>query len=77
MKKLTEWFPAGIKPVHLGVYETDAEIKSGPCFQYWNGGSWRQCTDDISYASDRNITRFESKYQNQRWRGLARRPSKG
>lgn len=39
--EVTEWYPADVKPVHVGVYETDLGPAFEPLgFSYWNGEYW-------------------------------------
>lgn len=41
----TEWFPADVKPVHVGVYERDwsnaPELPPIEWFDRWDGVTWR------------------------------------
>lgn len=73
MAKLTEWFPADVKPKHLGVYE-----RKDACWRYacWTGCAWGPGADTIEEAyadamSDPSI------YQDVCWRGLAHPPKGG
>ena len=68
--KTTDWFPAGTKPVHVGVYEcvTD-DPDDGQTFQHWDGMCWGYC----SYTVDAAMTATEgglSIEQAPVWRGL-------
>lgn len=72
--KLSQWHDADTKPVHVGVYETDASSylhHSKKCFQHWNGQFWglysfyEQLAERVSYKNK------NSKYQHVKWRGLA------
>lgn len=70
-KKLTDWFPADVKPVHIGVYETNA-VTHG-VYQKWDGEKW--CTYCPSVRSaNMPANSNESEYQNVKWRGLAVKP---
>lgn len=70
--KLTKWFPREVKPVRVGVYETDANFYKGyQRFQHWNGEFWNSYCTTIQSASTE--TDYSS-YQNVRWRGLAEQP---
>jgi thioesterase domain-containing protein len=52
-KKLTPWFPGHVKPVHHGIYETDADTEDGaPCYQSWNGLWWGWCSSWSDFAVD-------------------------
>lgn len=64
----TEWFPADIKPVRIGVYETDL----GPAFSqfgfsYWDGNHWSN-----QYLLIETAARFSDHIgvQDKLWRGL-------
>jgi hypothetical protein len=67
-KKHTPWFPADVKPVHVGVYQVDRVH----AYQHWNGRYWGiYC---LSMAEARRRADFESMYQEHQWRGLAKKP---
>lgn len=38
--KLTEWYPAHIKPMRVGIYETKHWLY-GQGFRLWNGEYWK------------------------------------
>ena len=48
MSDYSEWFPAGIKPVRVGVYQTSRDVvvsgrnikDLGHGYGYWNGKEW-------------------------------------
>lgn len=72
MKK-TSWFPARIKPVHAGVYETKHPgIQSRSVYQHWDGEQWGyyQPSPEAAWA----FRRSRSSYQERPWRGLAQKP---
>ena len=64
-KKMTRWFPVNIKPVHVGVYETDLAGYLG--YSYWNGKYW----SDTSSKLDMEL-RFKGRrgMQKKKWRGF-------
>lgn len=74
MKK-TDWFPADVKPVHVGVYRV---VKSfGECWAYWNGKRWSHgFLETTLYASDVQTmkTSYRWAYPVKQWRGLAEKP---
>lgn len=70
-KKLTPWFPANVKPAHVGVYKTDAD-SIFDSYQYWNGLRWSDHAHSIKRAYSNNWV--PSPYQNVKWRGLAEKP---
>jgi hypothetical protein len=59
MKK-TEWFPADVKPVHQGWYDSYKYRAHFHCRRYWNGRWWSNEGD----AESRNV------FQKMCWRGL-------
>ena len=69
---LTPWYPPHIKPVRVGVYETDSEINHFPgaegCYQHWDGQVWGYCAHRIDYCLTADIA--QSRHQSPRWRGL-------
>lgn len=67
--KLTPWFPGDVKPVHVGVYETDRIGR----FQYWNGKSWGYYMPSAE-AAERVKASFSARQQPE-WRGLSEKPS--
>lgn len=63
--KLTPWFPADVKPVHVGWYCTDDPLRGGESAftWYWDGRHWRADKGD-----------WICNQQNRQWRGLANPP---
>jgi hypothetical protein len=63
--KLTEWFPATVKPVHEGVYQ----VYISSCFEeyaMWKNGEW-----SLSRLTKDGDFRFVAgRYQNKDWRGV-------
>lgn len=69
-QKLTDWFPADVKPMRVGVYECKRSAYS--VLKHWNGvwfGAWGVSADD---AYDRKEQKSVS--QDEEWRGLAQPP---
>lgn len=71
--RVTPWFPADVKPVRVGVYET---VQGGlEYFNYWDGLRWHGAMgtpqDAETFATCHNPS-----WENapQKWRGLARKP---
>ncbi|UIY58161.1 hypothetical protein [Burkholderia cepacia] len=64
---LTEWFPHEMKPVHVGVYETDFNVCRSGGWAYWDGKNWGNSCRRPSEANNR---RYPSAIQNKGWRGL-------
>lgn len=65
--KLTEWYPAEIKPVRAGLYQRDWEIQRlTELPDYFDGESWRY------YEAERGP--FGRQPNNRPWRGLAGQP---
>jgi hypothetical protein len=69
--KLTEWYPAHIKPVRKGVYETSRSGRLG--YSYWTGRQWTNQSRYAAYA-DRHKTWITGANQKKNWRGLAEPP---
>lgn len=73
MKKLTPWFPATVKPVHVGMYETRRKTFNfvpRPLYLrlYWNGEYW-------SYPHySRYSNALATMRGDDKWRGLAEKP---
>ena len=70
-KQMTPWFPAKIKPVRAGVYETKwfcvDECEHG--FSYWNGSIWaNSSTSPKSAYGHKNWT--SGAVQSKKWRGF-------
>lgn len=72
-KKLTDWFDAGVKPAHVGAYETRCHKDDGvKGFQYWDGKQWGFWGYDPVDAYRCRVP--PSQWQNPQWRGLAEKP---
>ena len=64
-KKMTPWFSAKTKPIHVGVYETDLTGYRG--YSFWNGKYW----SDTSYKLDMElIIKKRRGMQGKKWRGF-------
>lgn len=63
MSKLTDWFPADVKPVRVGQYEVANTHYGDPFPLHWDGRKW--CLSD---------TKTPAIFQNREWRGLAADP---
>jgi hypothetical protein len=64
-KQLTPWFSSSIKPVHVGVYETDIDgVAWSKGFSFWNGKCWGNTEDLPEWARD------GIGVQCKKWRGL-------
>ncbi|CAJ0698065.1 hypothetical protein [Ralstonia mannitolilytica] len=75
--QLTPWFPAEVKPVHVGVYEVEPmQLDSGfrwPIFSYWNGKLWGTACLSREDAEKWGLV-FKTADQNRQWRGLRSKP---
>lgn len=57
--ELTDWYPADIKPVNLGIYQIECQIPGQYIYSIWDGKLW--CYEyDMSPLI----------YQNRKWRGI-------
>lgn len=68
--EMTDWFPAEVKPVHVGVYETNMGLGNG--FSHWDGKAWGAeylRLDDALLWSPLDVGR-----QQKKWRGLRNKP---
>lgn len=71
--EITPWFQESVKPVHVGVYETNASGQEH-CFQFWNGEFWGFfCSTKWRALKDSD---FRSIKQNVSWRGLTKQATK-
>ena len=68
-KKLTEWFPADVKPARVGVYKTKFTALEG--YSYWNGCEW---TNQVDAKTRVRTAWTEGACQEKHWRGLAKNP---
>lgn len=71
MKK-TRWFPAHIKPVRPGVYETNLFSPNGGNYAYWDGKRWAVAFAHVPLAN--SIRNYCDAIQEKEWRGLAEKP---
>lgn len=72
MKK-TDWFPADVKPVHAGLYETKSEGCVSLYLWEWDGSQWifpRSREGSGEFAGMRCMD------QNRDWRGLFEKQEK-
>jgi hypothetical protein len=68
-KTLTNWYPADVKPVREGVYETMSPLFGDTkWFSRWNGHQWM----DAFYLNKEAAaaTRYRAFDQDRPWRGL-------
>jgi len=64
--KVTQWFPAHVKPVHEGWYETFPVDKGSNRFNwYWGGGRWGFWDKDEQHF-------IACEFQQRTWRGLVK-----
>ncbi|VVE85150.1 hypothetical protein [Pandoraea sputorum] len=77
-QKLTDWFPADVKPVHKGVYELGWEDEDGRCFANWDGKKWGFAQWQFFHTSEETCqiaANMPGVFAIQtRWRGLAEEP---
>lgn len=68
--KLTEWYPAHIKPVRVGWYDTlDNDGSYSQLRWYFDGRKWCWFHDN-----DIKKTKVICVFQKRPWRGLAQKP---
>lgn len=67
--KLTDWFPADVKPVHVGIYECrNHQVQETTFYYYWNGTIWEYGGQPSIHLVFR--CKKKSTVQNKIWRGL-------
>jgi hypothetical protein len=64
-KKMTRWFSVNIKPVHVGVYETELQGYLG--YSYWNGEYWSDTSSKLDMPPHFKERRG---MQKKKWRGF-------
>lgn len=70
----TGWFPATMKPIREGAYETRLFVGETLTFQYWNGEFWSWSEESARKAAE-VVDYFEAgHFQEVEWRGM-REPS--
>jgi hypothetical protein len=62
---VTDWFPADVKPAHVGVYERQGQ---GMPYSFWDGTQWMLPGDTPAEAAQH--FNFRSTWQAEPWRGL-------
>ena len=77
MKKMTDWFPSHIKPVHKGVYEVRTPNSKENKYAYYDHRGWRLCSNRIDYAeqekhytSSTNTSYSSMVLVGSKWRGF-------
>lgn len=69
-REVTEWFPAEVKPVHVGVYHVryQSSLPGGghSYWAAWDGKSWTPAVDEIELVEPAEIGGIQEK----EWRGL-------
>ena len=60
----TDWYPANVKPVHVGIYRVRLPLQTVEMSAYaeWDGTLWRDVTNGL-----------ECYFQNMQWQGLTAR----
>lgn len=68
---MTEWYPAHIKPVRVGMYEVKQKgiVALVPTYAYWNGGHWGFYRSDFRFAGLYSADKSEAN-QEKEWRGF-------
>jgi len=65
--KLSPWFPKGVDPVHIGVYQT--VLKGGLIgYQYWTGRYWSLQSTTIDGADE--WQGWRTSWKTKQWRGI-------
>lgn len=66
--KLTPWYPAGVNPVHIGIYETRMQIVP-EWYRYWDGERWYVGSETPDEACNQ-FRLNEIAWHRKEWRGL-------
>ena len=70
--KLTEWYPAHIKPVRVGVYNVETWANpDSPWFSYWDGNIFNYYCNSVDDAF-RNRRKWGCGKATSQWRGIAK-----
>ncbi|VWD01491.1 MULTISPECIES: hypothetical protein [Burkholderia] len=72
-EKLTDWFPADVKPRHRGVYQTRNRDTGVISYNRWDGKRWHwgnESRDVAARTSDPKLDPDDLKP----WRGLKQKP---
>lgn len=73
--QLTPWFPAEVKPVHVGPYPTKTPGTSTDGFSWWDGNEWglqyEFLSNCVKYKTHMGFLRSN---QVKIWRGLRSKP---
>jgi len=67
--KRTKWFPAGIKPVREGLYETRVDGSQTAVWSCWKG-YWTAASEDKHWVMQKAAIGDRSFWQQRNWRGL-------
>ncbi len=74
-KKLTPWFPPGVKPVRVGEYNA-SQSKMVQGLRIWDGENWSEmyfsCESNAEIAKCKNRICYSERIY---WRGLAQDPA--
>jgi hypothetical protein len=74
MKK-TQWFPADVKPVHIGVYECERWEQGFRMVKrklHWSGAGWSYSVKVPEYGLSAGHHAAMFPNQGDRWRGLTK-----
>jgi hypothetical protein len=74
-KKMTDWFPAHIKPVHAGVYEVFTPNSRVNKYAYYDNHGWRLCSSYVGEAENEKPWISDIPYSSMtlrgaKWRGF-------
>ena len=72
--KMTPWYPASVKPVRKGLYQTRMPGQTSPDgYQKWGVRFWCAWDNSAKIAEQSSV---KSNFQNPEWRGLAAQGTK-
>lgn len=69
-RELTDWFPADVKPMWNGLYQTQMPGGSEMTWSIWNEGFWHYASEYVELSVRKADEGQRSFWQEREWRGL-------
>jgi len=68
--KLSQWHDGSVKPVHVGVYESDSyKCEFSVWYRLWDGNYWHNGRSSVNNAAKNETI---SNFQDWSWRGIVK-----
>lgn len=68
---LTPWFPNGIKPVRVGVYEIQGTRFRGQNYRHWDGCGWSETyRSPVDFCQSEKLMLYKHGQDMTGWRGI-------